>query len=255
MILELLPDGEMFLLRAGVGWKDGWVGQARVDAGQDSQPGYSLLSGEPVVSENLNKDPRFHVAEFLTEHGVVGCMTVLIHGHNRPFGILGAATSRERVFTEEEVHFLLAVSSVLAMAIERHRTEPELQKLAAFGKFNPSPVLEFSNEGNLIFFNDAAHKIAGLLGESHPQALLPPDTVGIVQSCLATGQNRLHLETRPGQRLLNWSFYPIQASAVVHCYVEDTTERTGLEEQLRQAQRWSPSASWPPGSRMTSTIS
>jgi len=59
----------------------------------------------------------------------------------------------------------------------------------------------------------------------------------LFKTCLATERNRLHLETRRGNRILSWSFYPIPASAVVHCYVEDTTERTSLEDQLRQSQK------------------
>ena len=184
-------------------------------------------------------------------------MTVMIHGHNRPFGVLGAGTSRDRIFTEEEVHFLLAVSSVLAMAIERHRTEPEIQKLAAFAKFNPNPVLEFSNEGNLIFFNDAAQKIAGLLGQPHPKALLPPETVGIVQSCLATVAKTGCIWKRArASAFFPGRFIHIQSSAVVHCYVEDITERTpGWRNSCARRRKWNPSASLPPASRMISTTS
>ena len=124
------------------------------------------------------------------------------------------------------------------MAVERQRTEPEIQKLAAFRPFNPNPVLEFSAEGKLIYFNDAAQKMAAALGQQHPEAVLPEDTPGIVQTCLATsGRQRLQLETRPASHILSWSFYPIMASQVVHCYVEDTTERASLEEQFRQAQK------------------
>ncbi|MDB6109959.1 MAG: Histidine kinase [Pedosphaera sp.] len=236
-VLELKPDGRSLLLRAGVGWKEGFVGQFELDGGPSSQAGYTLSSGEPVVVPDLREETRFQIPEFLIEHGVISSVTVVIQGHNRPFGILGIDTTRERIFSEEEVHFLLAIATALAMAVDRQRTEPELQKLAAFAKFNPNPVLEFSNEGNLTFFNEAAQKMANLLGEDHPEAVLPPYTVGIVQTCLVTERNRLHLETRRGNRILSWSFYPIAASAVVHCYVEDTTERTSLEDQLRQAQK------------------
>jgi signal transduction histidine kinase len=236
-VLELKPDGKTFLLRAGLGWMEGYVGQIEVDGGRTSQAGYTLYSGEPVVVPDLRHETRFEIPEFLIEHGVISSVTVIIQGHNRPFGVLGIDTTRERIFSEEEVHFLLAIAAALAMAVDRQRTEPEIEKLAAFAKFNPNPVLEFSNEGNLTFFNEAAQKMANLLGEEHPGALLPSETESIVQTCLATERNRLHLETRQGNRILSWSFYPIPASAVVHCYVEDTTERTSLEDQLRQAQK------------------
>jgi signal transduction histidine kinase/ActR/RegA family two-component response regulator len=237
MVLELQPDGDTFLLRSGVGWIDGYVGRILIDAAKTSQAGFTLASGEPVVVPDIRQETRFQIPDLLQEHGVVSSVTVTIQGHNSPFGVLGINTTRPRTFPEEDMHFLLSVATVLAMAADRQRTEPEIQKLAAFARFNPNPVLEFANDGTLMFFNEAAQKIANTLGVAHPVALLPPDTAGIVQTCLATGRSRLHLETRPGKRILSWSFYPIMASAVVHCYVEDITERTSLEEQLRQAQK------------------
>ncbi|MDB6124571.1 MAG: Histidine kinase [Pedosphaera sp.] len=236
-VLELLPDEKAFLLRAGVGWKDGFVGQTRVETGSESQSGYTLISGEPVVVADLGQEKRFKLPPLLIDHGAVSGVTVAIQGHSRPFGVLGVHTTRKRIFSEDEVHFLMAVATVLAMAVERQQTEPEIQKLAAFAKFNPNPVLEFSAEGRLTYFNEAAQKISTLLGQEHPQTILPPNVAGIVQTCLVTGQTRLHLETRPGNRILSWSFYPVMASQVVHCYVEDITDRMNLEEQFRQAQK------------------
>src|SRR5215210_6508307 len=43
-IVEVLPDGEELLLRAGVGWRGGLLGRAKEDAGCGSQAGYTLLS-------------------------------------------------------------------------------------------------------------------------------------------------------------------------------------------------------------------
>src|SRR5581483_8169715 len=41
-ILELLPDGKRFLLRAGVGWKEGLIRTATVAANAESEGGYTL---------------------------------------------------------------------------------------------------------------------------------------------------------------------------------------------------------------------
>ena len=237
MILELLPDGKSLILQAGTGWKEGCVGEVKFDTGSGSQAGYTLLTGEPVVVADLREETRFQTTSLLLEHGVVSGVSVIIQGHPSPFGVLGVHSTQARAFSEEEVHFLLTIATLLAMAVERQRTEPEIQKLAAFAKFNPNPVLEFSSEGKLTYFNDAAQKMANLLSQMHPEAVVPPEAAGIVQTCLITGQKRLQLETRLGNRILSWSFYPIMTSQVVHCYVEDTTDRMSLEEQLRQAQK------------------
>ena len=55
-VLELLPDGKALLLRSGVGWKEGLVGQATAGSEMNSQAGFTLLSGEPVIVEDLRTE-------------------------------------------------------------------------------------------------------------------------------------------------------------------------------------------------------
>ncbi|MEY2411214.1 MAG: two-component system, cell cycle sensor histidine kinase and response regulator CckA [Verrucomicrobiota bacterium] len=120
---------------------------------------------------------------------------------------------------------------------DRKRAEKEIRKLAAFPRFNPNPIFEFSAEGTLSYFNDAALEMARSLRRAHPQAILPLNVAQIVKQCLSTGQNKLPLETNVGGRVLSWSFFPIDSNQVVHCYAEDVTERLNLEAQVRQAQK------------------
>src|ERR1700722_18809268 len=107
LVLELSPDAKTLLLRAGVGWKEGFVGKATVDAGKKSQAGYTLGTGEPVVLPDLGEETRFDTTPLLQEHGVVSGATVVIQGHHLPYGVLGVHTTRPRTFSEQEVHFLL----------------------------------------------------------------------------------------------------------------------------------------------------
>jgi PAS domain S-box-containing protein len=120
---------------------------------------------------------------------------------------------------------------------DRKRAEKEIRKLAAFPRFNPNPVLEFAADGSLTYFNDAALEMARSLRKTHPHSILPLNTATIVKMCLATGQNKLHLNTNVGGRIVSWSFFPVVANQVVHCYAEDVTERLNLEAQLRQSQK------------------
>jgi two-component system cell cycle sensor histidine kinase/response regulator CckA len=112
-----------------------------------------------------------------------------------------------------------------------------IKSLAAFAELNPNPVLEFSPNGALGYFNEAAASMAKSLGRAHPQEILPPESVAIVQGCLASGQERLRVETSVSTRTLSWSFFPIRQNNVVHCYVRDVTERKQLEAQLRHSQK------------------
>jgi PAS domain S-box-containing protein len=120
---------------------------------------------------------------------------------------------------------------------ERKRTEMEIQKLAAFPRWNPNPIFEFSADGKLTYFNDSAAEMALALGKEHPSAILPENVAEIARDCLSKGHNRLRQETAIGGRTVSWSFFPIMTSQVVHCYAADITERTSLEAQLRQAQK------------------
>ena len=124
-ILELRPTSEDLLLRAGVGWKEGVVGNAIVDMGRDSQAGYVLRSNSPVVVEDLRTETRFRGTELLHEHGVRSGVSVVIHGPRGPYGILSAHSTRAGRFREQDVDFVQTIANVLAEAIERDRAEAE----------------------------------------------------------------------------------------------------------------------------------
>jgi signal transduction histidine kinase/ActR/RegA family two-component response regulator/HAMP domain-containing protein len=231
-ILELEPDGTSLFLRAGIGWNEGCVGRVTVPATDYTQSGFVLTVGEPVVFDDLSQERRFAPSRFLVEHGVRSGITVAISGHGRPFGLLGAHTTHHRIFSEDEVHFLLSVGTLLSMAVERNRTEGELQKLAAFAQLNPNPAMELAADATVTYFNDAALKLALSVGQDNPHAILPTDIAVTVKECLYSRQSKMHFETQH-----SWSIHPVLSSQVVHCYVEDITERLSLEAQLRQSQK------------------
>ncbi len=120
---------------------------------------------------------------------------------------------------------------------DRKRAETEIQKLAAFPRFNPNPVLEFAADGTLTYFNDAAQEMAQSLKKAHPKDILPLNTATIAKMCLSTGQLRQHVDNTVGERTLSWSFFPVTANQVVHCYAEDVTDSLNMEAQLRQSQK------------------
>ncbi|MFQ5590055.1 MAG: response regulator [Phycisphaerae bacterium] len=130
-VLELLPDEQALLLRAGVGWAPGLVGQAKVGCGRDSQAGFTLESNQPVVVSDFRRETRFSGPPLLCAHGVVSGMSVVIPGHEHPFGVLGAHSTSQRAFTDDDIHFLTTVANVLATAIERKCAEKNLAEHAA----------------------------------------------------------------------------------------------------------------------------
>lgn len=128
-VLAYSPDLNAFELQAGLGWEDGLVGTATVSADAGSQAGYTLQSSEPVVVRNLREETRFTGPALLLDHDVVSGISVAIGDPQHPYGVLGAHTRTERIFSQEEVYFLQSVSNILAAAIHRLRAEHGLQAL------------------------------------------------------------------------------------------------------------------------------
>ena len=180
-ILELLPDGKALLLRAGIGWKNGFVGAATVNAGAESQAGYTLLSNTPVIVEDLQTESRFSGPPLLRDHGVVSGLSVIIPGRDRPFGVLGAHTVKRRVFKPDDVHFLEAVANVLSEAMERNKAEKEIRRsanwLERLIETTQDGVVSIDRQARIVLFNPAAERIFG-----YTQAEIQGQTVNVLMA-------------------------------------------------------------------------
>jgi len=128
-ILELLPNRDALLMVSGAGWNPGTVGQATVGLGKDSQAGYTLLSDEPVVVEDLQTEKRFAGTTLLREHQVTSGVSVVISTSDGPYGVLAAHTRSRRLFTTDEINFLQSVANILGSVIERQRSEARLSRI------------------------------------------------------------------------------------------------------------------------------
>ena len=121
-VLEHRHGRDDFLVRAGVGWKPGFVGHETFAGGAAASPaGYALGQDEPVISRDVAGEARFAIPEMLSEHGIESMVNVVIAGEDGAYGVLEVDAPRRRNFDEEDVAFLEPYANLLAAAIERLR--------------------------------------------------------------------------------------------------------------------------------------
>lgn len=204
-ILELLPEGDKLLLRAGFGWEEGTVGSAHLGAGLDSHGGYTLASDSPVIVEDLRTETRFNGPRLLLDHDVVSGISVIIFGEGTPFGVLGAHTTRHRIFTGDDINFLQSVANVLASAIARTRVEEELHssrdQLAVILQGVADAITVQDATGKIIYVNDAAARLLGFDSQAEVLAAPASEVVGKFD-LLDEKQKPLSLSELPGRYAL-----------------------------------------------------
>jgi len=127
--VELQADGKTLLVRAGVGWQPGVVGEATITAEHDTSEGHALRTGEPMISPDIATETRFKYAQFLIDNDVRAVANVLIiGGHGKPpFGILQIDSKVPRQFTESDTLFLRSYANLLAGAVDRIRVIGEVR--------------------------------------------------------------------------------------------------------------------------------
>lgn len=254
-VLELLPNCQALLLRSGSGWKEGMVGQTTVGIGSDSQAGYTLQSEAPVVVDDLRRETRFTGSPFLSEHGVISGLSVIIGSKAHPFGVLGAHTRQRRTFTEQDIAFLQAVANLLAQAIarmdaERHLRVSEEQYRGLF-RSNPLPMWVF-DEATLAFLdvNEAAIQHYGYSREEFLAMTIlhirPPEEISPAHTHVAQMENETYHRSPRLSRHQKKSGEVIQVELVAYrlsfheriawlVLGNDVTERKRLYFQLQQA--------------------
>ncbi len=127
--MELKEDGVTLLVRAGVGWRPGVIGEVTIKATDETSEGLALKTGEPMVSPDIDLETRFSYPAFLIEHGVRAVANVLIIGaKGQPhFGILQIDSRVPRQFTAGDVAFLRSYANLLAGAVSRLRGLQDLR--------------------------------------------------------------------------------------------------------------------------------
>jgi two-component sensor histidine kinase len=129
-VLQHTPGAEESLLvRAGVGWRPGVVGRARLGADLGSPAGYALKTGAPVISNHLDAEDRFRTPELMVEHGARRAVNVVVRGQREPFGVLEVDSRDPGQFSGRDVVFLEALAGVLGLAVDREVDQAQREAL------------------------------------------------------------------------------------------------------------------------------
>jgi signal transduction histidine kinase len=123
-VLELV--GDQLVLRAGVGWSDGAYGRT-MPTSPGTQSGATLRSDEPIVMADSRTERRFRVPRLLLDEGIRSDVSVVIGATERPLGMLAAHHRSPRAFADGDVDFVQSVANLLAVTLERDRSERALR--------------------------------------------------------------------------------------------------------------------------------
>jgi two-component system CheB/CheR fusion protein len=157
-IMELRPDGQSLLLRAGVGWQEGLVGTAIIEAGI-TQAGYTLQRASPVIVTDFTTERRFTRPQLLADHDVACGASVIIGPVSNPWGALGAHDTKTGTceFTLDDVNFMQSVANTLWLAISRRLAQEEVERerreLRGLADALPFPIAIVGADERYLFNN------------------------------------------------------------------------------------------------------
>jgi PAS domain S-box-containing protein len=208
-IWELAPEREKLVLRAGSGWGDGHRGSVAVSAGRDSEAGYALSTGEPVIVDDLRVDARFRGPAAFPGPEAVSGLSVTVPGPERPYGILAAHSRRPSQFRGTEIRFAQRLAHILGEAIRRKAAEQALRQSTRFleGLLNsladvvftvrmPERRIEYASRGIASVFGLEPEEVVG----NTTRIIFPDETAFLefgrkMQETLERGERRLQTES------------------------------------------------------------
>lgn len=239
--LELQPNHAAFVVKAGVGWGNKWLGIAKMSSSPRWMPGYTLKTFQPVVTEDLLIETRFSPPPFLHNTGIVSGATVNVGDKNKCSGVIGIYSKISRKFNPEEINFLQTVANVLATAIERTKSQRQLDyffhlSLDMFCIANVDGTLQRINSS---FLTTLGYGEKEMIGQNMLAFVHPEDKAITLQELkkLSRGFPSVNFENRwqtaDGQyRWLAWKSLPYEED-IIYAVARDITLAKQAELQLR----------------------
>lgn len=186
-IIQIERETRTGLVRAGVGWRDGIVGHERVSLDERSSEAFAIEHTQPVITNDVRSETRFHFASFLLDHGVAALVNVPILLPGRvPFGVLQVDAREARAFDQGDVEFLKTYAMTLGPVIDRLKTVAELRQADERLRL----IVE-NARGYVMILSDAEDRITDWLGGSEEiLGWTPAEAVGRTNAFIFTEADR-----------------------------------------------------------------
>ena len=127
---EVGEDGMSLDVRAEYGWPTPETRPERHAIDPHGPGAQALLSGKPILVQDWDDEPAVTPSELLTGVGIRGCISVRIEGPQHPWGAFGVFSRRPNAFDERDLNFVVAMTNILADAIERQEAEDAMEHRA-----------------------------------------------------------------------------------------------------------------------------
>jgi PAS domain S-box-containing protein len=123
------------------------------------------------------------------------------------------------------------------LTVERE-AERDIQRVARLAEDAPNPIVEFDEEGSMLFANTAMVELLnyGVSIQGRVEALFPQNLPDLLKDCLESQQPTVRLEHQVEDLVLAWSFFPLGSSKQVRAYGADITADVALRRAKEAAE-------------------
>ncbi|MBH0203176.1 MAG: response regulator [Nitrospira sp.] len=114
----------------------------------------------------------------------------------------------------------------------------DVQRAARLAEDAPNPIVEFDAMGAILYANTGMLNVIAQCGllESGIEVMFPAALPAILQECLTTNSAPLRVEHVVADRVMAWSFFPLEELKLVRAYGLDITSDVALRRAKEAAE-------------------
>ncbi len=129
----------------------------------------------------------------------------------------------------------LVMARDLTYAMEVQR---DVQRVARLAEDAPNPIVEFDETGAMLYANTGTLNLMAQCGvlEDGIEAIFPATLLVILNECLSTNTPLSRVEHAVADRVIAWSFFPLEVSEQVRAYGLDITSDVALRRAKETAE-------------------